>query len=76
MAADLNWIISNHGPFLERFAFDRDKIIKKYEIWKTTYPEYMTTNHFFRELLRQASLSNIKNANTEEEYPSINIEII
>jgi hypothetical protein len=76
MAADLDWIISNHGNFLERFGFNRDKIINEYETWKTTYPDYLTTSYFFGELLRQASLFNIKHANTEEEYASVNVEII
>jgi hypothetical protein len=76
MSADISWIISNHGVFLERFGFDREKILHAYEIWKTTYPDYVNTNHFFLELLRQASLLNTKIANTEEEFASTNIEIL
>lgn len=76
MSADLHWIISNHGDFLKRFGFDRDKITAEYEEWKKNHPDYVTTNHLFLELLRQATLFNMKNANTEEEFASISVEII
>src|SRR4030095_12145302 len=75
MPADLNWIISNHGDFLERLGINRDKIIAEYETWKTSYPDSTSTSDFFGELLRQATLYNIKHADTEEEYANTNIEI-
>ena len=76
MAADLNWIFSTHGNFLGRFGFDRHKIVAEYDTWKVSHPEYLTTSHFFGELLRQAVLYNMQHADSELEYATTSVEII
>lgn len=76
MQIDLNWIVSNHGEFLEKFGFTYDKIIAEHKVWTVNHPEYLATDYFLCELFRQAILFNIKNAKTEEEFINNNIEII
>ena len=76
MPADLNWIISNHGDFLKRFELDKEKIEGSYVLWQANYSNYDTTEYFFSELLRQASMYNIKHANNEKEYVGYNIALL
>ena|SRR5690349_6166623 len=71
----LDWLIANQGEFLQQFGIDHHKIITGYESWKSNYPEHLITGYFC-ELLRQASLFNMKHAQTEEEYYSVNIQIV
>ena len=76
MATDLNWIVSNHGDFLSRFQLDKEKIEASYLSWQENNSNYDTSDHFLGELLRQASLYNIKHSNNEMEYVSRNIDIL
>jgi len=64
---NLDWLILTHGEFLQQFGIDKDQIISNYDPWKNNNSDISITNYFC-ELLRQASLYNIKNANTEEEF--------
>ena len=71
---NLDWLISTQGDFLFEFGIDRDKIISDYATWKQTSSSNSVIDYFC-ELLRQASLSNIKNANTEEEFYNSKLQL-
>ena len=71
---DLNSLIHNHAEFLRQFGIESSRIRDEYELWQDKNPD-KTINTYFGELLRQASLFIIKNADTEDEYYSKQLEI-
>ena len=65
--AVLNLLISKEGDFLKGFGFNETKILNEFIIWRENNSEN-STEKFFSELLKIASLYNMKNANTQIEY--------
>jgi hypothetical protein len=64
---NINWLISTHGSFLQQFGLNQVKIVADYDSWKISNSDPSIPNYLC-ELIRQASLYNIKNAKTEEEF--------
>jgi len=71
---NIDWLILTHGEFLNQFGIDRDKIFANYYFWKNNNPDNLITNYFC-ELLRQAGLYNVKNADTEEEFYNSKLQL-
>lgn len=63
----LDWLILNHGEFLGQFGIDREKIVAGYSIWSKTETS-CPIRAYLCELLRQAALFIIKNAENENEF--------
>ncbi len=71
---NIDWLISAHGEFLQQFGFTKDRIITGYNSWKDNNPA-TSIRKYFCDLLRQASLYNIKNANTEQEFYTSKLQL-
>jgi hypothetical protein len=63
---DIEWLLENHGEFLQQFGIYEDSIIDGYRSWLSQNPTGLI-NNFFCDLLRQAGLYNAKNAKNEED---------
>jgi hypothetical protein len=71
---NLDWVISTHSEFLQKFGITKDKIITGYDSWKANNPDNSIRNYFC-ELLRQACVYIAKNADTEEEFFNSKLEL-
>lgn len=72
--ADLNWLLVNHGDFLEKFGITKDIIAFGHHEWSKENKETPVIE-YLGDLLGQALLLIAKNSNTEVEYYTSKLQI-
>ena len=71
---DLDWLVSNYGEFLGKFAIDKNVIDNEYSDW-LKHNDKNSPIDFLLRLFRKATLHIIKNAATQQEYYNWKLEL-